>query len=79
MDRLEIHETLRDRAVFEVFPRPHQDRSSRIHIGSGGGELIKSMIRFPVNGRLVSIIPAESLKGVLRAEATKRCSALNLA
>ncbi|MEM4329007.1 MAG: hypothetical protein QXI50_05030, partial [Candidatus Caldarchaeum sp.] len=67
----EIHETLYDRAVIEVFLKPSEERSSPIHVGSGRTELVKPIIRFPVNGRFTTIIPSDSIKGILRAEATR--------
>ncbi|MCS7136623.1 MAG: RAMP superfamily CRISPR-associated protein [Aigarchaeota archaeon] len=67
---LGLHETLRDRAIIEVTLVPFDDKPSPVHVG-GGAELVKTIIRFPVNGKLIPIIPAESIKGVLRSEATR--------
>ncbi|MEM0456813.1 MAG: RAMP superfamily CRISPR-associated protein [Nitrososphaerota archaeon] len=69
MSLLELHETLRDRAEIELYLKPLDKSPSPIHIGSGGSELIKTIVRFPVKGKLLPIIPSESIKGVLRANA----------
>ncbi|MEM0171870.1 MAG: RAMP superfamily CRISPR-associated protein [Thermoproteota archaeon] len=46
------------------------DYSSPLHIGAGSEGINKMLLEFPVNGRNVPIISAESLKGVLRSLAS---------
>jgi CRISPR/Cas system CSM-associated protein Csm3 (group 7 of RAMP superfamily) len=61
---LNLHGQLTDRALLQLYLKP----VSPLHIGTGE-EFLKGVVQFTVNGRRIPIIPAESIKGVLRAEA----------
>ncbi|MEM3095968.1 MAG: RAMP superfamily CRISPR-associated protein [Nitrososphaerota archaeon] len=74
---LGLHETLRDRSLLEITLIPFKDMPSPIHVGYGGVEVIKAIVRFPVDGRLMPIIPSDSIKGIMRAEATRMAKELS--
>ncbi|MEM3387376.1 MAG: RAMP superfamily CRISPR-associated protein [Nitrososphaerales archaeon] len=63
-----LHEKLENRALMEFFLKT----LTPLHVGAGGvGEITKTILQFTVGNSLKPIIPAESIKGVLRAEATR--------
>jgi CRISPR/Cas system CSM-associated protein Csm3 (group 7 of RAMP superfamily) len=46
------------------------DAGSPLHVGAGSEGVNKMLLKFVVNGKMLPIIPAESLKGVLRSLAS---------
>ena len=61
-----IHlEKVSERFIIELFLK--LERSSPLHIGAGSEGVEKILLKFHVNGKEVPIIPAESIKGVLRS------------
>jgi CRISPR/Cas system CSM-associated protein Csm3 (group 7 of RAMP superfamily) len=68
---LNLHGQLTDRALLQLYLKP----ASPLHIGTGE-EFLKGVVQFTVNGRRIPIIPAESIKGVLRADARRLAPSL---
>jgi CRISPR/Cas system CSM-associated protein Csm3 (group 7 of RAMP superfamily) len=68
---LNLHGQLTDRALLQLYLKP----VSPLHIGTGE-EFLKGVVQFTVNGRRIPIIPAESIKGVLRADAGRLAPSL---
>lgn len=63
-----LHERLENRTLMELYLKP----LTPIHVGAGGvGEITKNILHFTVGNSLLPIIPAESIKGVLRTEASR--------
>lgn len=61
-----IHlERVSERFIIELSLKLHQN--SPLHIGAGSEGTNKMLLKFQVNGKDLPIIPAESLKGVLRS------------
>lgn len=71
---MSLHESLKNRALINIYLKP----LSPLHTGCGDeGDALKRILRFTVNGKLVPLIPAESIKGVMRAEASRLAKSLS--
>jgi CRISPR/Cas system CSM-associated protein Csm3 (group 7 of RAMP superfamily) len=61
------HETLKSRALIDLYLKP----VTPLHVGRGGVEFLNEAVHFKIDERIVPFIPSESIKGVLRASATR--------
>lgn len=73
MNNIVFRSKLLNRAILELY----FVTKTPVHVGSGQEGTLSLIVRFPVNGRLIPIIPSNSLKGTLRSLATKVSKSIN--